>query len=297
MRMNEAFTLLYRSRLDSCNYSCFYCPFAHRTSSKEELESDRIALEQFTRWIAGRPETFRIFFTPRGEALIHPHYQEAIAFLSRLENVRQTVIQTNLSADLDFLKHCRPDRAAFWCTWHPEDAPMEEFLEKIITLRDGGFRVSTGAVGIRENIMKLKMLREKLPKDIYLWINAFKHDPDYYKAADLKELEAIDPHFRLNLRPFDSRGEDCETGKQVFSVSENGDLARCHFSGGVTGNLYQQFPPEPVGEPCPEKECRCYIGAIFLPSSGLGKIFGNSRLVRIPDIFLTETESRQPQPD
>ena len=76
-------TILYRGSLVSCNYSCEYCPFAKRQQTASELAIDNQQLERFVNWIGDRPQhQFSIFFMPWGEALIHPHYQQALIKLT-----------------------------------------------------------------------------------------------------------------------------------------------------------------------------------------------------------------------
>src|SRR5262249_46300496 len=104
-------SILYRGPLSSCNYACWYCPFAKDHETAEELAKDRRALERFVDWVASHPEhKIGILFTPWGEALIRRWYQRALVRLTNLAHVRRAAIQTNLSCSLDWSAACDKER-------------------------------------------------------------------------------------------------------------------------------------------------------------------------------------------
>jgi hypothetical protein len=72
--------------------------------------------------------------------LIHSWYQQTLAHLSDLPNVRKVAIQTNLSCTLDWIEQAYPDRLALWTTFHPDWSNQEYFLEKCRTLQQQGIR-------------------------------------------------------------------------------------------------------------------------------------------------------------
>ena len=41
-------------------------------------------------------------------------------------------------------------------------------------------------------------LRRELPADVYLWVNAYKRNPDYYTAEMVEKLTRLDPLFPVN---------------------------------------------------------------------------------------------------
>src|SRR5262249_54726667 len=100
-------SILYRGPLSSCNYACSYCPFAKHAENGEELAHDRHALERFVAWVADHSmHEIGILFTPWGEALVRPWYQEALQRLTNLGHVYKAAIQTNLSCRLDWIDGC-----------------------------------------------------------------------------------------------------------------------------------------------------------------------------------------------
>ncbi len=274
-------TILYRGFLSSCNYGCFYCPFSKRESSDGELQLDQRALERFTDWVRHEPGELSIFFTPRGEALIHGYYQDAFVELSQA--TRKVVVQTNLSGNLDWLSRTARQKIAFWCSFHPGETDMDAFLENCERLLQYGIRFSVGAVGIKENMSVIRELRNRLPDEVYLWINAYKHEAEYYSQSDLADFTAIDPYFLYNTKRYKSLGLECDCGAKVFAVDGEGDIRRCHFTDQVIGNIYTGgIPDTENGSLCPNDECWCHIGYVHLKELGLREIFGSGILERIP---------------
>jgi len=279
-----SYSFLYRGPLASCNYDCAYCPFSKHRSSPEELEEDRRGIERFVAWVGEqRAQPISILFTPWGEALIRRWYRRAMIELSHTEQVERVAIQTNLSGELEWLAQADLETVALWVTFHPSQTTLENFLSRCGRLDELGVRYSVGIVGLRENLADARALRRELATDVYLWVNAYKSDPDYYDRSSLDAFTAIDPLFPINNRRHPSRGRTCRTGESVFSVNGDGDVRRCHFVDEHLGNLYQQ----PIAElldrrSCPETTCGCHIGYVHLDHLGLGSVFADGLLERIP---------------
>jgi hypothetical protein len=279
-----ALSILYRGPLSSCNYDCSYCPFAKHHETAAELKRDRAALARFVGW-AEQQSQFRlaILFTPWGEALVRPWYQEALATLSRLPAVEKVAIQTNLSCGLEWTGRCDLSRLALWCTWHPTQIALEEFLAHCGQLEDRGVRYSVGVVGLREAFESIAELRSRLPAHVYLWINAYKDQPDYYSEDEISLLESIDPLFRVNNTRHPSLGRRCLAGETVISVDGDGQVRRCHFIPDVIGNLYDaDFSAALRARACTNATCGCHIGYIHLPELQQYPLYGDGLLERIP---------------
>jgi MoaA/NifB/PqqE/SkfB family radical SAM enzyme len=277
-------SILYRGPLSSCNYACDYCPFAKRTETRAELERDRAALDRFVTWCERRTD-FRlgVLFTPWGEALVRPWYQEALARLTRSVNVVKAAIQTNLSCKLDWIADCELAKLGLWCTFHPSEVSRERFLAKCLELRALGARFSVGVVGLKEHAAEIAALREALPEDVYLWINAYKRVPDYYDTATARRFADLDPLFPVNNHRHASRGESCRAGADVIAVDGDGHARRCHFVPDVIGNIYDLDFTNCLRErPCPNDTCGCHIGYVHLDRLGLYETFGDGVLERIP---------------
>lgn len=277
-------SVLYRGPLVSCNYACPYCPFAKRAESAAELAHDRACLERFVGWAGGRTaDTLGVLFTPWGEALVRRWYQDALATLTRLPHVCRAAVQTNLSCKLDWVEPCDRTRLALWCTYHPGETTRDRFLAKCRELIARGVRFSVGVVGLKEHLAEIAAVRAELSPDVYLWVNAYKREPDYYSADAVAELTRVDPLFPVNNQSHASRGRSCRAGQSVIAVDGDGVVRRCHFVKEPIGNLYaDDFEACLTERPCPNATCGCHIGYVHLDRLGLYDTFGDGVLERVP---------------
>ncbi|MGE0324851.1 MAG: STM4011 family radical SAM protein [Polyangiaceae bacterium] len=282
--MSQTWNILYRGSLSSCNYACDYCPFAKTSNTREELAQDAAELSRFVAWVAQRRDRrVGVLFTPWGEALIRSHYREAMLELSHLEHVYRVAIQTNLSCELDWLSVANRDTLALWVTFHPSQVSRERFLQRCRELDRLSVRYSVGVVGLREHFEEIEALRRELQPNTYLWLNAYKRDPEYYAESDLRRLREVDPYFDLNRRYYPSLGKACHAGHTSFTVSGDGDVRRCHFIQTTLGNLYETDITERLrAEPCTNLSCGCHIGYVHRPELELYDLFGDGVLERIP---------------
>jgi MoaA/NifB/PqqE/SkfB family radical SAM enzyme len=285
----RALSILYRGPLDSCNYGCTYCPFAKKVSTRAELAADRRALERFVDWIARRDDlAIGVLFTPWGEGLVRPHYQEALVRLSNLPHVTRAAIQTNLSSSISWVDRAGKNRLALWATFHPEWTTRAAFVDKVRALDARGVRLSCGVVGFRRFAREIEALRAELPPRVYLWINAVKSGGEAgrgepYAEEDIAAFERIDPLFRLNTHPHPSAGRSCRAGASVISVDGEGDVRRCHFIREVIGNLYDPRFEDALRErACTNATCGCHIGYVHLDELRLYAVFGDGVLERVP---------------
>jgi MoaA/NifB/PqqE/SkfB family radical SAM enzyme len=278
-------SVLYRGPLSSCNFGCAYCPFAKKHESDEAHAADGRALERFLAWCEGYRKPLRVFFTPWGEALTQRRYQEALARLTHLGHVQKAAVQTNLSARLDWLDTCEARKLGIWATYHPEWVTRPRFLAQCGELRAREVSFSVGVVGFPSVKDELLALREALPPDIYVWVNAVKSLADTYSADDLAFFTRIDPLFPLNLKAHPSKGRSCRGGETVISVDGEGTVRSCHFLREPLGNLYApDFERALRARPCSAETCGCHIGYVHLEDLGLEPVFGDGILERVPTV-------------
>ena len=277
-------TILYRGPLASCNYGCTYCPFAKHAETAAERAADSASLTRFVNWIANQSHIqFSLLFTPWGEALNRTRYQQALIQLTNLPNVAKAAIQTNLSCRLDWVEQCDKTKLALWATYHPTQVARARFLKKCQTLVQRGVRFSVGVVGTKEHLHEIEAMRHALPAQVYLWVNAYKREPNYYTPNELQLLTAIDSLFPLNNQHHTSAGKPCRTGETVISVDGDGTMRRCHFVPTILGNIYDSdFAAALQPRPCNNQTCGCHIGYVHLEELRLGEVFGAGILERIP---------------
>ncbi len=233
-------SILYRGPLSSCNYGCEYCPFAKHSETAAEHKEDERALNRLVLWVSSRnSDNISILFTPWGEALIRKRYQQALVRLTNMPHVRKAVIQTNLSCSLNWVDDCDKLKLALWTTFHPTEVSRARFVAKCLELQQRGVRFSVGAVGLKEHAAEIEALRSELPANVYLWINAYKRNPDYYSNEDIERFTAIDALFPINNKNHPSFGRACRCGETVISVYGDGSIRRCHFIQQTIGNIYE----------------------------------------------------------
>lgn len=280
-------SILYRGPLSSCNYACDYCPFAKTRNTRAELADDAARLRRFTDWAATRADRrIGILFTPWGEALVRKHYQSEIARLSHMPHVYRVAAQTNLSCRLDWLEACHKPSVALWTTYHPTQTARERFLERCAELDARGVRYSVGMVGFKEAFEEIEAVRAALPPSVYLWVNAYKRQADYYQPEDIARVEAVDPLFRWNTRYHPSAGYACQGGESMFSVDGDGEAYRCHFIKARIGNIYDEGFDEALRpRPCSNDTCGCHIGYVHMDRLGLYDVFGDGVLERVPQAW------------
>lgn len=276
-------SILYRGPLSSCNYDCPYCPFAKKKDSRETLATDAAQLSRFVNFVNDQKTVrFRLFFTPWGEALIRPYYQQALVQLSLLDNVEKVAIQTNLSCRLAWLKKADKTKIALWTTYHPDQVDRTAFLDQCRKLDELGIAYSVGVVGFKETIEEIEILRGLLPEEKYLWVNALKKKEDYYSEEEKDRLIAIDPYVTHNMIHYDSIGKACLTGHTVISVDGDGNIYRCHFIKEKLGNLYEQDLSTVLKpRPCTNATCGCHIGYVHLEHLRLDEVYKGKELERI----------------
>ena len=275
--------ILYRGSLSSCNYSCDYCPFAKTANSVEELRVDQEEVARFVAWVAQQQQRVGILFTPWGEALVHRYYRRAMATLSALPQVYRVAIQTNLSAPLDDFAEANRQSLALWATFHPTQTSLPSFLSRCRELDSERIRYSVGVVGLREHFDAIEELRAALRPEVYLWVNACKRHPEYYREDEIHRLQALDPYFHWNLVRYASAGRPCRAGEASFTVDGHGDVRRCHFIERVIGNIYlPRFPDCLQPRLCSASSCGCHIGYVHRPDLRMEELYGTGILERIP---------------
>src|SRR5439155_13602498 len=111
--------VLFRTRLEWCNYTCGYCPWnaTVRRVPTEEFVADEQRLNRIVTRVAELPRRVEFFITPKAEYLVLPYWRAAVARLCSLPQVERVTVQTNLSFDvgafLDVLAPSHPPRPPF----------------------------------------------------------------------------------------------------------------------------------------------------------------------------------------
>ncbi len=244
----------YRGSLKSCNYTCSYCPFSKKRESARQIQEDKRALFRFVDRLSEiLPEQAdmrnAVLIAPYGEALIHPYYWEALAQLSRNPFIDAVGAQSNFSFSADdmlsvFLdKGGNPEKLRLWGTFHPQMTTADAFAGQCQRLSELSVCYCAGAVGAPERMETLRELREKLPGEVYFWINKMDGMGRNYTPEEIRGFQEIDEYFELELRHHPARPERC--GRNYF-VEADGSVRRCNISRKREGNFYSGFVGTPL---------------------------------------------------
>lgn len=279
-------TIVYRGSLKSCNYKCTYCPFSKHPTRKGELEKDQQALERFTESIRQRAQKESIgavFFTPYGEASIHSYYWKAMAELSQIDAIDRIGLQTNLSFDGKKMSAVfeqaggRKEKLHLWATFHPQMTETEDFVRRCIWLKEQGISICAGMVGVPEEIDRVETFRERLPKDLYLWINKMDGKKRNYTEEEIKRFLSVDPFFDRELMWHTADPALCE-GR--YFVEADGKMHSCNIARTKVENWYEENRSEAAI--CGRKNCSCYLA--YGGRADHSALFGEYPLFRQPII-------------
>ncbi len=281
--------VLFRTRLEWCNYTCGYCPWNATVQRvpAEAFREDEARLGRVVARIAELPEPIELFIAPKAEYLVLPYWRAAVGRLLALPQVERVTVQTNLSFDLGpFLDAVEASKLALWTTYHPTEVSAEE-LERLhrkwALLQERGVPFSVGIVGTHEALPHLRRLRDRLDKAIYVWVNAYKREPGYYSEEQLADVRAVDPYFDLNNQHFPSLGQPCTAGQRATYLDDEGDLRRCFFVGEVLGNLFRDgWRRLDAPKTCPRQTCHCYVGHMHVVELDFRSVYGKHLAARIP---------------
>ena len=136
--------IYYRGKLNSCNYTCSYCPFgkkSHLTATTQDEQAWNRFITAIEQWQGG---PLQLFIIPYGEALIHRYYRKGIIHLAALPQVAGISCQTNLSFSADeWLDEFSAtptliSKIKIWASFHPEMTSVESFVRRLHTLYNTG---------------------------------------------------------------------------------------------------------------------------------------------------------------
>ncbi|MDR1203004.1 MAG: STM4011 family radical SAM protein [Tannerellaceae bacterium] len=284
--MNRIRNIYFRGSLRSCNYQCSYCSFGKKigeTDKERDQQAHSLFYDNIAQWI----DPLRIMLIPYGEGLIHTYYQEAMIRLSLLSHVEGISCQTNLSFQpSSFIKRIQAHHATIakiklWASFHPEMTSIDTFIEKVHQLYYAGIELCVGVVGSRRNKDTIAVLRQKLDKRIYLFINALQGGSDLLHTDDISFFTSIDPFFLSDYKNAKADISRCSGGRDTIFVNHKGNVHPCPRNPVKIGDITDRESfVKPV---CPRERCDCYIGYSNLPDTRLSRMMGKGILFRIPE--------------
>lgn len=216
--------------LYDCNYRCSYCFFEGKW---EEYKKRNIYLSvpewmKYWRAIYNKSGRCAILITG-GEPFVYPDFIDLIHELSQMHYPIN--ISSNASSDLErFVRQIDPQRVSLSISFQPEFADLDEFLEKMIFLREHKFDGCINLVAYPPFLEKLDYYRKRFSsKGEQLKVIPFwgqyqgRHYPFAYTQEE-KGVVGIDDSWFRKVR---KKGKLCSAGQRSALIFPDGKVARC----------------------------------------------------------------------
>lgn len=273
--------IYFRGRIDFCNYTCSYCPFAKNKASDILLKREELELEELYKYISSSEDDIRLFIAPYGEAMIHSLYHDYILKIAALDNVSAIGVQSNLSFDIDsFISKFGSSDAMLkkfniWASFHPEMLSAEKFAYKINKLSTY-IDVCAGTVADLDNEFLLRKLRGLINPDIYLWLNAYDKKRALFTKDKIKNLLEIDPLFKYEFKTFRQQVYKDMPDKLCHSYDN------AYINKGISNNCFFKKTVYKGDDCYNHKICDCYLGYSNFREPKFYKFFDDNYIFRKP---------------
>ncbi len=284
--MNQIRHIYFRGSLRSCNYSCSYCSFGKKTD-KTDKENEQQVLYRFNEVISHWENPLKIMLIPYGEGLIHDYYRESMIRLSLLPQVEGISCQTNLSFNprlfIEQIGQLQANvkRIKLWASFHPEMVDIESFVDKVHFLFHSGIDICVGIVGNKKYKEIILVLREKIDKRIYLFINALQGKAESLDKDEIAFFTSIDPLFPFDYKNAKAEITRCRGRHNTVFIDTSGKIYPCPRNPVMIGNILDGKPFNvPV---CHKKRCDCYIAYSNLEDTFITRMMGEGAFWRIPE--------------
>jgi MoaA/NifB/PqqE/SkfB family radical SAM enzyme len=277
--------------------NCKYCGYARTDRLKfgkklrQQLEVGKgmFLFSRIVRQIERMETPKTLFFVPDSELFISRYYTRQFIRLMNNPSVRRCCFQTNLCFDLEsFIGSIEQSKLMLWVTYHPDQyTPQQEkmFFENLRILKAKGIDFSVGVVATKDRIKHLHEYKETFSNlGIHMWINGMHgvRQP-FYNESEKEIIQNIDPLARYETDLIVSKGLKCCAGMDSVFMDFEGNIHRCAIVGESMGNILEnnmQFLQKK--EPCPLETCGCYIAYMNLLKPEFDRIFGDTKLCRLP---------------
>lgn len=262
-----------------CNYRCTYCVVHNESAS--------FLVQGVEEWRKIWTRMFKLYGCSQvrfagGEPTIYPNFIDIVGMILEMHTVD---ITTNLSFDVDeWIKKVPSQGIAISGSFHPEHDTAENFLAKLLKLRDKGNQlISASIVSWPPHLKHVDAARELFEKNNVLFkiipFNgefAGKRYPGAYTDDERRLLgmqieKTVDPLAKTlnkqwqdyaNAKPDDKNfmGIPCHMGEMYAKIYSDGTVRRCCHTGvDILGHIND---PELVlydgPVPCTVMSCSCW---------------------------------------
>lgn len=211
-----------------CTYKCSYCPFCNVTDyGKIYTKETEKTPDEWLKILEKLPPIS--FLLIGGEPMLYGGLPEIINNLPKQHSIIGMVSNASLPASL--YKKIKK-KICLSISFHREFAQEEEFIEKILELREFMWINSVNIVATPENIPFLEKLHNDLtPKGVTIRVEHLVKPGFKYTEEQLKELSK----YLVNDRDWDKKvnfyesfnTKNCSAGKNYINIMPNADAYSC----------------------------------------------------------------------
>ncbi|MDP8259971.1 MAG: radical SAM protein [Candidatus Gygaella obscura] len=257
----------------ACNYRCSYCNF---NGSWDELSVKNKKISK-NDWIKAWDRIYDLYGSVDihlvgGEPCIYPDFTEIVCRISKKHFLGLT---TNLSVDFKrFADSVSPKRFEFGigASFHPQYVKFEDFLSKVIELKNKGFKIWVNYVAYPPQIDKMNFFKSTLQKHgIPFVVQPFRGTyndkiyPEAYTDSDrsiIKDIAGTDSSIQQDMQyqldRKNTKGVLCRAGQILAHIEPDGTVKRCGLIEKPIGNIFDanfRLLDKPL--PCTEEHCPC----------------------------------------
>lgn len=255
-----------------CNYRCPYCWF---NAEWADLAGSSLYLSP-EEWIKVWNRIYNLYGEvyidiTGGEPLLYPDICQLLSQLSALHKIRVTTnLSINKEAITTLTNMLDNKRVHFDISFHPLFVTIDEFLDKAVILKEGGFCSHIQFVAYPPQFKMLSFYANKVKQSgLSLGLTAFwgthnnKCYPLNYDSNEkniLREYIVDIDRIAFNVEMVSSGGKMCYAGNRFVSIKGNGDVVPCGRSkrDEKIGNLLDEdFTLNDKPIPCPHDYCPC----------------------------------------
>jgi len=256
-----------------CNYSCQYC----NINRSWEYICQKELYPPKEKWIKAWDSIYQKYGSAEvlfcgGELCIYPSFVE---IAKRLSEKHYLGFVTNLSVDFKkFAEQIPPERVEFGigASFHPIFADFNTFLNKVLMLREKGFKVWINYVAYPPQMRQMEYYKDKfkehsLPFTVQPYRGPYKgiDYPEGYTEDERKFIRKVagehinvlkDMEYQLDRKK--TKGKLCRAGQILAHVIPGGNVKRCGLVEEFIGNIFDEnfrLLEEPL--PCPVDHCIC----------------------------------------
>ncbi len=211
-----------------CTYKCSYCPFCNITKYSDiyPKETEKTPEEWLEILEKLPPMSFLLI---GGEPLLYEGIDKIINNLPKKHSIIGLI--TNASLPIDVYKKLNKN-ICVTISYHREFTTEDEFIEKVLKLKEFLWINSVNIVATPENFPFLKELHKKLnPKGITIRVEHLVKSGFSYTEEQLKEINKYlvdDRNQNKKTNFYESYcNKNCSAGKNYINIMPNADVYSC----------------------------------------------------------------------